>query len=789
MPSFEYALEGKIKDHKLISFTATTEAWDLVGNWSAVIGPKDNGEYDLSQFQPGTAIDFEHLKKGLITGWSRGDDGQILLSGYNAGGWLYRTLGAVSALPAGGSVALMQHLASRAGLSLSASGGLSGFNARSLVTATTVAEALVELAQLSGLVLYIDNDGKVQGRSPILRNIAFPTVLSDNGRNLDLDAYATGVTVILYRRKKTKEEESGGTEGGKPQGPFMRGTTPSGNITEVRKSGEGYAITTLEPIGQVKKTESNVTIQAGGDTITLKETADYVHNITTGTRWEGNREVRWFRWVLEGYTKVRERSGAYTTSDGRQLNFKETTTETYALTWSWITNRKETERIEKRTVREPKITGQGLSESPPYDLISTTTYTRDDLGRRVIRTTNESVYEKMDIGRFAPLRSVDNPEVLITDHRGVPKVINGSVATEWVERIKASQTIENISDDGGVDFSSTTTSDDEGAHWIIKNGAYLVDTDLTNETPAQKVARETAEAYAIFTDGSDDLDVSAAQGGQPCDVAYDELVLQGMERYWHSIPDTGVPVNGENWYDPATGGYVPSAVCPHYDTTCEIYELPVVWTHEGKECPYRGRNWRDCPRALAALEQVKSEEDTQEFEPPVVCTAGTVDSGAHHVRKIYIAEFLTEAQARSIGQQIASNLLKIKGARGIRQSVTVPLDTSLAPDGTIVSVSHDFKALKSSVSYRVDERVPDILLPDSVASAAYQIGERERNRNMRSVIGEVIEIDKATGRIKVLAENTVLNCSTKLKWLGVGDQVTVELPAGNGVNGTITARA
>ena len=780
----DYNLSGVIRGHKLISFSQSVEAWSLVGTWSAVVGPKADGTYDLTQFQPGSAIDFEHAKKCLITGWSRGDDGQILLQGNNAGGWLFRTLGSVQSLPDGGSLQLIRNLAGRAGISVGGGGGLTGFNAKSLVTASTVAEAIVELAQMSGVVLYIDNDGNIQLTAPSIRAINFQNVLSDGGRSLDLDGYATGVTVIVYRRKETKEEKAGGKPGEEPKGPFIKGKTPSGTITEVTTSGNGYSFTVLEPIGQIKAVSGSYLSTDNLITTTFNESYDY--NINTGTRWEGNREVRWFRWVLQGYTRSKIVEGSFVTSDGRNLPFREETTEQYALQWSWIGSVKEKEQILKTTARTPAIL-EGMPESPPYDMFSETTYKRDF--DRLIIEKRETSYEKMEIGRLSRVELLENPGTYMTDARGRPLMIKGNSSTEWVERVKTSITIENIGKDGTICFRTSESSDDEGREWIIKNGAYLYQ-PLDLEDDAQKKARELAEAYAVFSERGSEFSTDVSPGGLPSDIAYDELILEGAERYWHQVSENGVPIDSENWYNAATGGYVPSAVCPHYEALkCRIWEIPTVWEHTTEDCPYRGQRWTDCPRALAALEQAKAEDDVQEFEPPVTCTAGVVTSGAHHVRKIYITDFISEIAARSIGTTIAQNLLKIKGARGIRQTVTIPFDTTLHPDGTIVSVGHDYKSMKTTVSYRLDEAVPDILLPASMVSVSYLVGERERNRNMRSVIGEVIEIDKATARITVLAEDTILSCSSKLKWLAVGDQVVVDLPAGNSLNGTVVARA
>lgn len=184
--------------------------------------------------------------------------------------------------------------------------------------------------------------------------------------------------------------------------------------------------------------------------------------------------------------------------------------------------------------------------------------------------------------------------------------------------------------------------------------------------------------------------------------------------------------------------------------------------------------------------------------PPITCRSTVYPAQGQYepvyTRNVYLRDDIPgntpeelEANARAIGVAIANNLLKIKSARGWVRTITIPLDLTKHVDGTIMSVSHDYKAKKTTISYRVDEPVPDFLNSNSPQSMAFYIWERENNRNTRSVYGTVVEI-KSKRLVIVQVGDGMISCVSKIISLKVGDSVRVSLPAGNRMDGVIEER-
>lgn len=211
-------------------------------------------------------------------------------------------------------------------------------------------------------------------------------------------------------------------------------------------------------------------------------------------------------------------------------------------------------------------------------------------------------------------------------------------------------------------------------------------------------------------------------------------------------------------------------------------------TFSGAKCPYGGLGWRSCERAVAALERVRSEEDDNKLlEAPVICSVGSGDLWIS--REIYLdTDDLTEEQAISIGNTIAANILASKaGSRGAIRSVTIPLNSSITPNGAIISANHDWKAMHTVLEIKQDMEIPSLLLPNTVSGAATIVAAREWRRQQQGYIGKVVSIGD-DGVISVLVANRGIKCRTKLRYIASGDTVLVSLPAGSGSYGIIMER-
>ena len=157
-------------------------------------------------------------------------------------------------------------------------------------------------------------------------------------------------------------------------------------------------------------------------------------------------------------------------------------------------------------------------------------------------------------------------------------------------------------------------------------------------------------------------------------------------------------------------------------------------------------------------------------------------------REVYIDDIITDEQAESIGNTIAANILTAKGGvRGVSKSVTIPLDTSLHPNGVITAVAHDWKALKTTVTYRVNRPVPEILIPNTVSSAAALVADREATRRQRGYVGRVAAIGD-DGIITTIVANRAVRCTTRLRYVAENDSVLISMPGGSQGFGVVVER-
>ena len=212
---------------------------------------------------------------------------------------------------------------------------------------------------------------------------------------------------------------------------------------------------------------------------------------------------------------------------------------------------------------------------------------------------------------------------------------------------------------------------------------------------------------------------------------------------------------------------------------------------DGRACPYKGRGWRSCVRAQAALEQARSEYDTPLLEVPIVVVKARGETSdtpaAGYQRELYIDDILTEDEAKAIAETAAANILKVKGTKGIRKTVTIPYNPDYLLDGVIVSVSQNWENLQTTVSYLTSGTVPDFMIPTSVAGIASFISDRDAGRRTRPMSGTVTQITDE-GVVIVQIGGMTYNCDTKLANLGAGDSVLVSFTSGNSLRGQVIER-
>ena len=421
MKTFDFSLEAKKNGGYVTAFNYSHSLNELVGSWSASVAG--------GSFEAGNPISFDNvMENGIITSAYKDSEGLWHLEGKDAGFKLMKSTPKVSDLPKGNARAVISSLANFCGINLNMSDqGLSGFNVRSLLSGSTCAEAVLELAMVSGLIAYIDHDGSLVVQAPSDRSPNPDTILDDSGSDIDIDGYATQVVVILNYNNSDDNEED--------EEDIISGSTPSRNPQRETTSGTfdngSYSITMLQPFGVVDELRTSIT--ENGVTITTTESHDYDYQ--SKVIWRDKQEYVLFAFIERGYSLTRTAEGQYHGTLEYDRNgthvvsinptFSETTEETMTRSMSasnavigipedWEDELKlvGSETITRSTSRTGIVSaGANMpSYSPPFDSQITRRYHREDRGRGLLCNETELSYEARQVGSIAPLKQ-DNQNI------------------------------------------------------------------------------------------------------------------------------------------------------------------------------------------------------------------------------------------------------------------------------------------------------------------------------------------------------------------------------------------
>ena len=206
MKTFDFSLNDVKNGGKITAFNYSHGLNDLVGSWSACVagGTFKAGEtISFSNTTSGESISSSNLMhNGIITRAYKDYEGLWHIEGKDAGINLMKSTPDVASLPIGNAKAVIQFLADFCGISLSMNvNGLSGFNVRSLISASTCAEAILELALISGLIAYINNNGELVLVSPEKRSFIFLLLLTIQDRILTSTAMLLKSSLSLTAKK------------------------------------------------------------------------------------------------------------------------------------------------------------------------------------------------------------------------------------------------------------------------------------------------------------------------------------------------------------------------------------------------------------------------------------------------------------------------------------------------------------------------------------------------------------------------------------------------------------
>lgn len=788
---------------KLLNFTYSTNLGELVGAWNADVAG--------GSFQAGAKFTVEgYMKNGLIEQVWKDPDGMIHLSGKDAGVYLMCSTPPAKEIAAGGTNEVIQDLVNFCGpdITCQISGvglGSTGVNMRSAVTGTTCAEAILEMAMLGGQIAYIDKEGKLVVGPPA-PGFSLPNIQLDyTGSQLDMEGYATQVSVVVTRRKKTKKEEIAE----KPQGAEQkyRGSTPDAIITLKSDSGSfshgsvsgSYTVSWYEPIKAIK--HISTTITNGYTKVQTEEDhcyCDFLDNIEHKYVWRGNQEYLLFAWIEKSYEITKTVTGPYQDTD---VDFKETTTEHMEREFTgfstpWINDdwRNHLRAISKETIERNVLHERAKTQpddkmppfDPPFDFKLERTYDYKDSGRIVTCAETETKYEARQLGIIAPVKRKDGSTGLYStisifeDSRYLGLVSH--TAPAWIPVKTYRSSYSKYRDDGSCVVSTQSEWCDDGAEWIVKNLPHTGDL----------AADEYQEDYAKFSPKISGLSVNVGGGGLQSEWQFLEIPGK-VKTEAEEDNENQYAISSENWY--FNGGYLPTKYCPHYEekeNDCSIYGISAISDFDGEECPYQGRSWQGCIRARAALEQARYEEDRPLLEAPVVGIKNGGDSveskpKAGYNREFYIDDIIDESTAQALANAAAENIWNVKRRKGYRDTITIPLAQNYYPNGGIASVSHDLFNMKTTISYFTDGPIPDFAISSSVAGISDGISGRNSGRRTRPMNGTIVSITDS-GTVNVNINGMVYPCTTKLINLSVGDAVLVSFASGNSMHGHIIER-
>ena len=801
MKTLDFSLDADKNGGKITAFSYSHSLNELVGSWSArAVG---------GTFKAGKSITFSGvMSDGIITSAYKDSEGLWYVEGKDAGVKLMKSTPDISDLPEGNTKNVMRAIADFCGITLiwsMAQNGIDDFNVRSVITGSTCAEAVLELALVSGFIVYIDNLGRLNVKLPVnsAPNFNNTDIIDDSGSDIDLDGYATQVLVNLNRRKWDDPNDNVDDDSGEV---ITTGETPSTNPSEETVSGTfsngTYSITTLEPFGVVSEVRTSIT--DNGVQVTTVETHEYEHKHKI--IWRDNQEYVLFAFIEKKYELERTAEGQYngvlysTSASGTNIisinpKFKEVTTETLTRTFSgsdavigipedWQGNLKlvSKETITRSTVRTGDVApSENMPPySPPFDSQITRTYKQEKNGTRLLCDEVELTYEARQVGSVAPVKSngTNIPHFL----QGSNLAIQTHSTPQWVLVKKKCSYFEQYDNDGQCLISARSEYSDDGAEWLVDNA--LTDTGNSDMNAYQA-------AYAAFSQNSKGLQVSTGSSISRASWQFVELPGRTKSSVTQSDIDKALG-NVSDWYD--NGQYVRQSVCPHYNSSTKSCNVYMLDNPSSQSCNhYNGtRLWLTCTRALAALARAR-ENDTSQVEVPIIGTA-SISGGSSkspnvgYQKDIYIDEIITDDEkAQEIADTIAENILTVKGIKGLRKTVIIPYNTNFQPNGTIIEVSHDWENLQTSITYKESGDIPECLISQSVSSVAAFVTARENAKLNVPHYGTVNEV-KSEGYISVQVGNSEVSCTTKLKNLAKDDVVLVVFPVGNKLRGQVIAR-
>ncbi|NCC57074.1 MAG: hypothetical protein EOM17_05540 [Synergistales bacterium] len=696
---------------------------------------------------------------------------------------------------------------------------------RHCVNGQTAANAILDLAMLGGSVAYITPQGKLRITPPHSTS-SLPSINLRLGEArstaLDMEGYASAVMLVLHRRGDMPEEES---EVEVPSRKPWTGTTPPGVLNTVSRSGTtalpggtlSWNYRMLEPIGALVYYSAALYLPGAG--IRKAYISQYEYDVKTAVIRVEDQEQRVWKWGLTKMESVEDSVFDVTYYDATAGSTKNKVIT--QQTSSELHREYDNDLTQIKTEwSETKSQDSGAAKLPfprPYDNRTEKVWNWENTyGDYRGLTVTEYTYEEMDVGVADTVRNEDGSPLKHV-HNGAEWFIRipGTQITLPVRKEKITQTDEILDRKTGRVVSRIERStDDQGRRDMLARGLY-------SDIYSSELERELALAWLRSLPQRAEIKVAQMPGSSVISSEVSTLSQAGRR---FNIP-TDFEKNVYRYLETITG----EGRCPFLlsNKSCGVFnglEAPSFsstpsydiegWTGEGVEtkngsipsyqlssqeeestalripCDYFDEeteildpNYTACPK-YQALRHLVGFSGGSTTATPVVGIAG--NGQIYYEKEVYFDEYLTENTARKCAQQMANNILKSKQAsRGVVETVELPLNTRVSPDGSILSVRHDFEALRTVVTYLPQEsEPPEYLMLLSAGGVALNLYERESVGKARSGIGRVVDV--RPDRVLVLLGGRPVSCTYSMA-LKIGNSVLVFLPPGTTTSGVIQA--
>ncbi|MDD4835476.1 MAG: hypothetical protein PHU72_00015 [Dethiosulfovibrio sp.] len=768
-----------------VEFVYNRELRALVGTWSGRVLLQNPPELGQDWDVPGI------MEKGILCQANRQgnvEDGRSLwaVSGYDAGFRLMKSPVLPHQLNGSSVGSVLSEVVKECGLKVDVTLAADlPVDARPLATGQTAANVVLDLSAMAGAIAYMLPDGtlKVAPPRPCGKYPCKGLMLDHvESRSLDMDGYASGVVVVLGRRGDAPD---GSDDDPNSKPGWNPGVTPSGSLKSVTKWGTtalpggtlSWRYTMLTPINVVSEYEATLHLPGAG--IRKSVVAKYSYDVQTGVARSGDQEHRHWKYCLlsakSGEVSVVD-ALYYDSEKGQsetvrvERHMEHTVTRSYDMDKTHIT----------QEVSELRSYDPGAPSSVPFAQKVERAWTWDD--DRGYRGLSERTwtYEERDVGEADIISTPDGSPVKWRSSDGMERYIllPGYQTTAMVKRERHRQTDEIFDDDGNCVSRIERETDDNGLADMLARGLYG---NLYGDAAKEAMT----QLRALPQSGS--LRITQVPGGSSISTEVGTMTQPGRR-----FRQGGTTATDPRRY---IEGNIGEDLCPFLcsDKTCGVSETPGEGVNnssdepEGLPCKYlkdeATPQYKACPK-YKAFKHLSGDTAGTAPVSPVVGIAG--DGEIWTEKELYIDEDLSEDNARSVAQAIARNILSVKSvSRGIVETVTIPLDIRVHPDGGIMAVSHDFSGLKTTISYRpMDTKPPEYLMLLNTSSTAANVYAKESLSKGRSAFGRVVEVrpDKAV----VILGGRPVSCTSAVR-IKKGDNALVFLPPGSVSSGVVQA--